>query len=141
MAFSTQKNHKNSRKKPLMSEINITPFVDVLLVLLIIFMIAAPMLTGSVNVDLPKGSSEAIQEKSQPLIVTIDSEGAVFLQDEQIKLGLLNGKLLQIAGNNIEQKIYIKADKGLDYGRVMEVIKNINQGGFSHVILVTDLAQ
>ncbi len=140
MAFSLQ-NQKRGRKKSLLSEINITPFVDVLLVLLIIFMIAAPMLTGSVNVDLPKGASEAIQEKSQPIIVTIDAQGAVFLQDDQIKLGLLNSKLLQISNDSLEQKIYIKADKILDYGRVMEVIKNINQGGFSHVILVTDLAQ
>ncbi len=138
MAFSLQ--NKNRRKNPV-SEINITPFVDVLLVLLIIFMISAPMLTGSVNVDLPKGASEPISQKNQPIIITIDNLGAIFLADEATKLSSLPQQLIKITGNNLEQKIYIKADKSLDYGRVMDVIKNINQSGFSNVILATQIAQ
>ncbi len=141
MAFSIQNNKRNKHKKVLMSEINVTPFVDVLLVLLIIFMVAAPMLTGSVNVDLPSGVSNPIEEKSEPIILTINEEGLLFLQDENIKFLAIGEKLLQISNNNLTQKIYVKADKKIDYGRVMDVIKTVNQTGFSKVILVTELAQ
>jgi len=134
-------NSSNSKKKRLISDINITPFVDVLLVLLIIFMVAAPLMTSGVTVDLPKGASAAIDEKTQPLIVSIKSDGAIFLQDEPLKLALLGPRLLATTVNNINTKIYVRADQSLDYGRVMEVVKNINITGFNQVILVTELAK
>ncbi len=139
MAFNQPNKSNNSRKQRIISDINITPFVDVLLVLLIIFMVAAPLMTSGVNVDLPKGASSPIDEKSQPIIVSIKADGSVFLQDEPLKLALLTAKLLGTTNNNLNSKIYIRADQGIDYGRVMEVVKTINLGGFNQVVLVTEL--
>jgi biopolymer transport protein TolR len=139
MAFSfDQKTHK---KRRIISDINVTPFVDVLLVLLIIFMVAAPMMTSSINVDLPKGAATPTNEKVQPISISVKSDGTVFLQDEQIKLGLLSAKLLEISGNNLNNKIHVRADKNLDYGRVMEIVKTVSLAGFNQVVLVTELAQ
>jgi len=138
MAFNLLDN-KNNKKKRIISDINITPFVDVLLVLLIIFMVAAPLMTSGVKVDLPKGAANQIDEKSPPLIVSIKSDGTIFLQDEPLKLALLTPKLLTSTNNNLNSKIYIRADQEIDYGRVMEVVKTINIGGFNQVILVTEL--
>jgi biopolymer transport protein TolR len=133
---------KNNRKKrQTISEINITPFVDVLLVLLIIFMVAAPMMTSAVNIDLPKGAANPNQDKIQPISVSVKSDGAIFLQEEETKLGNLKTQLLQITNNNLSNKIYIRADKNLDYGRVMEVVKTISLAGFNQVVLETELAQ
>ena len=132
-------NSRNGKKKPAISDINITPFVDVLLVLLIIFMVAAPLMTSGVNVDLPKGAASAIEEKTQPIIVSIKADGAIFLQDDSIKINLLPHRLLAITGNNLNSKIYIRADQTLGYGRVMEVVKSINVAGFNQAILVTEL--
>lgn len=137
MAFTSLK--PTGKKKPLMSEINITPFVDVLLVLLIIFMVAAPLMTSGVNVDLPKGAANPIDEKIQPLVISVKSDGAIFLQDEPTKISFLPAKLLAITSNNLNSKIYIRADQNLGYGRVMEVVRSINATGFTQVILVTEL--
>ncbi len=139
MAFSFDS--KNSKKRRIISDINITPFVDVLLVLLIIFMVAAPMMTSSITIDLPKGATNPTNEKIQPISVSIKSDGTIFLQDESIKLGSLSPKLLEITDNNLSSKIYVRADKKLDYGRVMEVVKTINIAGFNQVVLVTELTQ
>lgn len=134
-------NSKNNKKKRIISDINITPFVDVLLVLLIIFMVAAPLMTSGVKVDLPQGASSPIDEKMQPIIVSIKTDGLIFLQDEPMKLGLLGPRLLASTANNLNTKIYVRADQNLDYGRVMEVVKSINITGFNQVILVTELAK
>lgn len=138
MAFSS--GNKNKRhKNAIISDINITPFVDVLLVLLIIFMVAAPMLTGSVDVNLPKGESKAIEEKVEPIVVTLNANQEIFIQDEKIDQSKIAQKLLQITNNNLKEKIYLKADQSVNYGDVMNIIKKINQKGFSQVILVTDI--
>lgn len=134
-------NQENSKKRRIISDINITPFVDVLLVLLIIFMVAAPMMTSGVNVTLPKGASASISEKIKPLTLSIKSDGSIFLEEDKIRLSSLSKKLLQVTGNNLNNKIYIRADKKLDYGRVMNVVKNVNLTGFNQVILVTELVQ
>ena len=132
---------KNHKKRQAMSDINVTPFVDVLLVLLIIFMVAAPMMTSSVDIDLPKGAASPLNEKVQPISISVKSDGAIFLQEEQIKLGTLSSKLLELSSNNLNNKIHIRADKSLDYGRVMEIVKTVSLAGFSQVVLVTELSQ
>ncbi len=139
MAF--QLNQKNSKKRRVVSDINITPFVDVLLVLLIIFMVAAPMMTSGVDINLPQGSLNAINEKNQPITVSVKSDGTIFLQEELIKLTALAPKILEITENNLSNKIHVRADKELNYGRVMEVIKTLNIAGFDQVLLVTEMAQ
>jgi len=139
MAFSFDQ--KNSKKRRIVSEINITPFVDVLLVLLVIFMIAAPMMTSSVNLELPKGTTVATSEKSQPIVISVKDDGSIFLQDEAIKLSLIPNKLTDITSGNLNTKILVRADKKLDYGRVMEVVKTVSIAGFNQIVLVTELAQ
>ncbi|NBX53059.1 MAG: biopolymer transporter ExbD [Proteobacteria bacterium] len=137
MAFSSPK--KNGNRRVVISEINITPFVDVLLVLLIIFMIAAPMLTSSVDVNLPQGVETANNEKLQTLTVSIKADSTIYLQDDLIKFGILGSRLKEISGNNLTRKIFVRADKDLDYGKVMEVVKTVSQAGFSQVVLVTEI--
>ena len=139
MSFSL--NQKKSKKRQAISDINITPFVDVLLVLLIIFMVAAPMMTSSIELDLPKGAANPANEKIQPITVSIKSDGSVFLQDEQVKLSVLPNRLLGLTNNNLANKIQIRADKALDYGRVMDVVKTVSLAGFNQVVLVTEIAK
>jgi biopolymer transport protein TolR len=137
MAFSSPK--KNGNKRAVISEINITPFVDVLLVLLIIFMVAAPMLTSSVDINLPQGAETANEEKLQTITVSVKSDGTIFLQDDPIKSSILTSRLKEISANNFTRKIFVRADKSLDYGKVMDVVKTISVAGFAQVVLVTEL--
>ena len=137
MAFSSPK--KNGNKRAVISEINITPFVDVLLVLLIIFMVAAPMLTSSVDINLPQGAETANEEKLQTITVSVKSDGTIFLQDDPIKSTILASRLKEISANNFTRKIFVRADKSLDYGKVMDVVKTISLAGFAQVVLVTEL--
>ena len=137
MAFSSPK--KNGTKRAVISEINITPFVDVLLVLLIIFMVAAPMLTSSVDINLPQGVETANEEKLQTITVSVKSDGTIFLQDDPIKSTILASRLKEISANNFTRKIFVRADKSLDYGKVMDVVKTISMAGFAQVVLVTEL--
>jgi biopolymer transport protein TolR len=139
MAYSFESNR--SKKRRIVSDINITPFVDVLLVLLIIFMVAAPMMTSSINVYLPKGASSPTNEKIQPISISVKADSSIFLQEEAIKLSSLATRLLEVTGNNLSNKIYVRADKNLDYGRVMEVVKTVSIAGFTQVVLVTEMAQ
>lgn len=143
MAISTHHNHrkKSRRKHRAVSEINVTPFVDVLLVLLIIFMVAAPMMTGSVDVSLPDGSGDPIKENSIPISVTIKADGTIILNNEVTPITSLVSNLQRLSDNHLDKKIHIAADKKLDYGKVMEVVKTIGGAGFTQVILVTDLSQ
>jgi biopolymer transport protein TolR len=137
MAFSSPK--KNGNKRAVISDINITPFVDVLLVLLIIFMVAAPMLTSSVDINLPQGVETANEEKLQTITVSVKSDGTIFLQDDPIKSTILASRLKEISANNFTRKIFVRADKSLDYGKVMDVVKTISVAGFAQVVLVTEL--
>ncbi len=139
MSFSFET--KFSKKRRIISDINITPFVDVLLVLLIIFMVAAPMMTSSINVDLPGGTTNPLNEKTQPISISVKADGSIFLQEEQIKITALPSKLLSLTNNNLSNKIHVRADKKLDYGRVMEIVKTVSSTGFNQVVLVTELTQ
>ena len=120
-----------------MSEINVTPFVDVMLVLLVIFMVTAPLLTVGVQIDLPKTKAGVIQGQDEPLAVSIDHEGRLFLQETAIELENLIPRLIAISGNKPDVRIFVRGDQSVPYGRVMTVMGTINQAGFSRVALIT----
>ena len=134
MAF----NFKRSKNSP-MSEINVTPFVDVMLVLLIIFMVTAPLLTAGIKVNLPESTSILKNEKNDPVTVTINSKGEIFLQKKKFSVNGLIKKLKALKSQNKDLKIYIKGDKKLNYGKVMDLMSFINKSGFKKVALVTKL--
>jgi biopolymer transport protein TolR len=121
-----------------MAEINVTPFVDVMLVLLIVFMVAAPLLTAGIQVDLPKAAAKPLPQDSKPLEVTIDQNGAIFLADTAIRIEELVPRLTAIAGNRLDTRIYVRGDTKLDYGDVMKVIGVVNAAGFTRVALIAD---
>src|SRR5262252_2922007 len=125
------------RYRPL-SEINVTPLVDVMLVLLIIFMVTAPLMTSGVSVDLPKTDAKPLNTDSQPLTVSINAAGKIFLQDQEVQLDELVGKLQAISQNNQDRRIFVRGDKELSYGRIMEVMGTITEGGFSKVALLAE---
>jgi biopolymer transport protein TolR len=127
---------RRGRGRPV-SEINVTPMVDVMLVLLVIFMITAPLLTVGVPIDLPQTQASAIRDPDEPMAVSINAEGKVFLQDAEIELTALVPRLRAIAGTNPDLRIFVRGDKSIDYGRVMEVMGVINSGGFNKVALIT----
>jgi biopolymer transport protein TolR len=128
---------RGRRVRP-MSEINVTPFVDVMLVLLIVFMVTAPLLTVGVPVDLPQTRAKSLGEDREPLAVTIDEEGQIFLQNAPITVDELVPKLTAISGNGYNQRIFVRGDKSVDYGKVMEVMGLLNAAGFTRIGLVTN---
>jgi biopolymer transport protein TolR len=121
-----------------MSEINVTPMVDVMLVLLIIFMVAAPLLTVGVPVNLPQTKAAPLNEKTEPLAITIKADGQVYIQDTVVALEELAARLQAITENKPDTRIYVRGDHSLDYGRVMEVMGLITSAGFSKVALITE---
>ena len=127
------------RRRRQMGEINVTPFVDVMLVLLIVFMITAPMLTMGVAVDLPRAESSPLPGQDEPLSVTIDANGTIYLQETEIELDQLVPRLIAITEQNTETRIFVRGDRLIDYGRVMAVIGSLNRAGFSRVALLTEL--
>jgi biopolymer transport protein TolR len=128
---------RGRRGRP-MSEINVTPFVDVMLVLLIVFMVTAPLLTVGVPVDLPQTRAKSLGEDREPLAVTIDKAGQVFLQNTPIEVDQLVPKLTAISSNGYDQRIFVRGDKAVDYGKVMEVMGLLNAAGFTRIGLVND---
>ena len=120
------------------SDINVTPFVDVMLVLLVIFMVTAPLLTVGVPVDMPATHARQMSEDKEPLAITIKKDGAIFLQNTKIELDELVPKLTAIAKNGYDQRIFVRGDKEVDYGKVMEVMGELNAAGFKRIGLVTD---
>ncbi len=139
MAMAVSGTQKRARRRhPRMSEINVTPFVDVMLVLLIVFMITAPLMTVGVAVDLPETNSATLPGQDEPLVVTIDSSGLVYLQESPIGVEELVLRLRAISANKADQRIFVRGDKAVDYGRVMQVMATINAAGFKRVALVTE---
>ena len=120
-----------------MAEINVTPFVDVMLVLLIVFMVTAPLLTVGVPVDLPKTKAPALGQDREPLSITIRRDGTIFLQKEQVKQEALVDKLKAIAANGYDQRIFVRGDTLVSYGKVAEVMSLLAVAGFTHIALVT----
>ena len=130
--------HKSeSRSRNVMSEINVTPFVDVMLVLLIVFMVTAPMLTVGVPVNLPESEADSLPDDREPLTVSINSKGEVFVQDTKVAFNELVAKLLAISKNRTDTRIYVRGDKNINYGRVMEVMGNLAGSGFTKVALIS----
>ena len=130
--------HSRRHQAP-MSEINVTPMVDVMLVLLIVFMVAAPLLTVGVPVNLPKTGAKPLTGDNEPLAITVKADGKVFLQDTAIETSNLVSKLRAISETGYEERIYVRGDKDVAYGDVADVVARINAAGFSKVALVTDL--
>jgi biopolymer transport protein TolR len=124
-----------------MSEINVTPFVDVMLVLLIVFMVTAPLLTVGVPVDLPKTHAQALGQDREPLTVSLRRDGKIYLQNTQVAENDLVAKLTAISNNGYDQRIFVRADKSVDYGSVMTVMGLMSEAGFTHIGLVTDAAK
>ena len=129
---------RNGRLKP-MAEINVTPMVDVMLVLLIIFMVTAPLLTVGIPVNLPQTRAEPLSNPDEPIVVTINDKGAIYLQETTIGDDVLVPRLQAITENKPDTKIFVRGDKKIDYGRVMQVMGLIKSAGFTQVALVVDL--
>ncbi|HZL60067.1 MAG TPA: protein TolR [Stellaceae bacterium] len=129
---------KPARYRP-MSDINVTPMVDVMLVLLVIFMITAPLLTVGVPVDLPQTRAPSINDPKEPLVISIDSKGDVYLQNSKIEASDLGARLIAITNNNPNASIYVRGDKAIDYGRVMQVMGIVSSAGFNKVSLIAEL--
>lgn len=122
-----------------MSEINVTPMVDVMLVLLVIFMVTAPLLTVGVQVDLPKTQAAAISGKDEPLVVTVNAQGRLYLQETEVAAESLVPRLRAITRNKPDTRIFVRGDRAIAYGRVMEVMGLVNAAGFTRVALIAEL--
>ncbi|GHD19722.1 protein TolR [Tianweitania populi] len=128
---------RRGRKHGVMSEINVTPMVDVMLVLLIIFMVAAPMLTVGVPIDMPETQAKALNADTQPITVTVNQAGQVYLQETEIPAEEIVARLQAIAQTGYEERIFVRGDKSADYGMVMQVMARINAAGYRNLGLVT----
>jgi len=129
---------RRARAQPF-SEINVTPMVDVMLVLLVIFMVAAPMMTTGVSVDLPKTKASPVTGQDEPVSVSVTGDGKIFVQKQQIELAALQEKLKAIAGEKKDTRIFVRGDRSIDYGKIMAVVGEINAAGFGKVALITDV--
>ena len=136
MAFTAP----NGRTATSLSEINVTPLVDVMLVLLIIFMVTARFMTAGVSIELPKTGAPALEQKEQqePLTLTVNQAGQVFIQETEVSLDEIGGKLAAIAKGSFDQAIYVRGDKRANYGTLMQVMSKISAAGFKRISLVTD---
>jgi biopolymer transport protein TolR len=135
---------RRRRRRAIMSEINVTPFVDVMLVLLIVFMVSAPLLTVGVPIDLPQSKAKALEQNNAPLAISINQQGQIFLQNDEIKLDDLLPKLKAIIdarGGTSNDLIYIRGDKTVAYGTMMRVMGRISGAGYHRVALVTEVDQ
>jgi biopolymer transport protein TolR len=134
---------RRHRRHGVMSEINVTPMVDVMLVLLIIFMVSAPLLTVGVPIDLPQTQAKSISQDKEPLTLSVDLKGQVFLQKTEIPLDQLVDKLKAVtaARGGLDERIYVRGDRKVDYGTVMRVMGRLSAAGFRRVALVTEVEQ
>ena len=121
-----------------MSEINVTPFVDVMLVLLIVFMVTAPLLTVGVPVDLPKSQAQAINEDSEPLVITVDRAGKIYIQETEVAFDNLVARLNAITERKPDTRIFVRGDREIAYGEIMRVMGRLNGAGFEKVALITE---
>ncbi|MGI9371691.1 MAG: protein TolR [Hyphomicrobiales bacterium] len=134
---ASRRGGRRRRHSAPMSEINVTPFVDVMLVLLIVFMVAAPLLTVGVPIELPDTKAKPLQGDEEPLTITVNGKGQIYLQETEVELDTLVPKLLAISGNGYDERVYVRGDKVVDYGKVMKVMGTISAAGFKRIGLVT----
>ncbi len=139
MAAAVIKRSKGARRYTAMAEINVTPFVDVMLVLLIVFMVTAPLLTVGVPVDLPKATAPTISEQKEPVTVSVNAQGRIFLQEAETTLENLVARLVAVTENDREARVFVRGDRNIVYGRVMEVMGALNSAGFARVALIAEL--
>ena len=128
----------NRSSKETMSEINVTPFVDVMLVLLIIFMVTAPLLTVGVQVDLPESSADSLPEEAEPLTLSINSKCEIFIQESKVEYENIISKILAVSKNRTDTRIYVRGDKTINYGRVLEIMGMLSGSGFTKVALISE---
>jgi biopolymer transport protein TolR len=128
---------RRQRKGPI-ADINMTPFIDVMLCLLIIFMVAAPLLTAGVPLDLPKSAANALNQDKDPLTISVDGKGDIYLQETKVGLDEVVAKLTAIAQQGYEERVFVRGDKTVNYGQVMQVMGRISGAGFKKVALITD---
>lgn len=135
--------HRRRRRHSVMSEINVTPMVDVMLVLLIIFMVAAPLLTVGVPIDLPQSQAKSMDQDQKPITVSVNLQGQVFLQDTEIPIEEMVAKLKAVTESRggLDERVYVRGDKKVDYGTVMKVMGRLSSAGFRRVALVTEVEQ
>lgn len=138
MKHSKRRGMGQRRTTHLPPEINVTPLVDVMMVLLVIFMVTAPLLTVGVTVDLPKTNASPLNDKEEPLTISVDTNGVVYLQETPLEVTALVPRLIAITGANLDTRIYVRGDKGVAYGSIMEVMGAINTAGFTRVALLTE---
>ena len=136
-AVGGPRRRKPHRRHSPMAEINVTPFVDVMLVLLIIFMVAAPLFTVGVPIDLPETQAKTLEGDTEPITVSIGSDGKIFLQDEEVDADRLVTTLQAIAQNGLNERIYVRGDRAADYGTIMRVMGRLNSAGYRRIGLVT----
>ncbi|NQV54902.1 MAG: protein TolR [Rhodospirillales bacterium] len=134
---SGSKGRRRRQRAQPMSDINVTPMVDVMLVLLIVFMVTAPLLTVGVQVDLPESKASALRDPVEPLSISVNAKGKIFLQDTEIELEALGARLVAVTGANPDIRIFVRGDQTINYGRVIQVMGTINQAGFNKVALIT----
>jgi biopolymer transport protein TolR len=134
---------RRHRRRAVMSDINVTPFVDVMLVLLIVFMVSAPLLTVGVPLDLPQSQAKSLEQDREPLTVSVNVQGQIFLQNTEIKVDELVPKLKAItdARGGADERIYVRGDKKVDYGTMMQVMGRLSAAGYRRVALVTEVEQ
>ena len=130
--------YRLAKKKNLKAEINVVPYIDVMLVLLIIFMVTAPLLTVGVQVDLPESAADSLPDDQEPLTLSINSKGEIYIQEHQVTYQKMIPKLLAIAKNRTDTRIYVRGDKNINYGRVLEVMGTLSGAGFSKVALISE---
>ncbi|HEX2668295.1 MAG TPA: biopolymer transporter ExbD [Gammaproteobacteria bacterium] len=121
-----------------MAEINVTPMVDVMLVLLIIFMVTAPLMMAQLPIELPKVSNEDLGKPPEPLVVGLDAEGSFYVGSDKVSAADLPGKLQQLAQDNPDQIVYVRADKGIPYGQVMDLLGTVGKSGFYKISLMSE---
>ena len=138
MLGGAKRGKRGLRRGGLMSDINVTPMVDVMLVLLIIFMVAAPLLTSGVPVDLPQTTAKAMGIDSKPITVTVRPDGAMFLGEDPIDTATLLAAVNAAAQGNLEQRLYIRGDATADYGLIMDVMGTLSGAGYAHIGLITE---
>jgi biopolymer transport protein TolR len=138
MGAATPGRSRGGRRRTF-NEINVTPFVDVMLVLLIIFMVTAPMLTAGVEVELPESAANPLKGSDERLALSINNKGEIYLQETKVTLEEIQAKLVAIAGENTDAQIVVRGDQGIDYGLVMQVAGEVSAAGFTKIALETTL--